>query len=87
MKFTHDGQPRSQDKDERLCAFRDPALHGIAEENGNADHGTPVAAMRHLGWRPVSVAVPDVFVIRVRDERPPADRPARFAINCSSLET
>jgi len=51
MEFTHDGRPRSQDKDESLCAFRDPALHGIAEENGNADHGTPVATIGHLRRR------------------------------------
>jgi hypothetical protein len=66
MKSTHHGQQRLEDQNERLRTFCDPAFCRPAEENGKSGHGTTVAAIWHLSRCAISVAVPNVFVIRAR---------------------
>ena len=67
MKSTHYVQQRSQNQDERLCSFGDPAFCRIAQENRNSNPRASIVTIWDLGRCAVSVAVPNVFVLRVRD--------------------
>lgn len=68
MKSSHHGQQRSQDQDERLFTFGDPAFCRAAQENGSANYRTTTVEIGDIRRCAISIAAPNVFVIRVRDQ-------------------